>query len=76
MVSNVLAPCVTRSSATMIIKMQDNHVYVSHKEEFQLPVSSQFWEIRKMQIDFHVFLTHLSLVPHICISKSGQDWFR
>ena len=24
----------------------------------------------------HFLLTHLSLVPHICVSESGQHWFR
>ena len=26
--------------------------------------------------EFGVVLTHLSQVPHICVSESGQQWFR
>ena len=28
------------------------------------------------EISRHLCLTHLTLVPHKCVSKSGQHWFR
>ena len=38
-----LAPCVTRSSAAMVLNMQCRHILVFYKDEFQLPVPSWYW---------------------------------
>ena len=45
MAVDALASCIARSSVTMVLTMQDKWVLVFHKEGFQLPVLSQFWEI-------------------------------
>ena len=38
MTVDVLAPCITRSSATMILIMEDEEFLAFHKEKFQVPV--------------------------------------
>ena len=38
--ADALATCVARSSAAMILIMQDKQVLVIHEERFQLPVPS------------------------------------
>ena len=38
-------PCITGVSATMVLNMQDNWVFVFHEEDFALPALSQFQEI-------------------------------
>ena len=50
----VLAPCITMSSATMVLAVQDKQVLVFNEKGFQLYVTSQCWEIKwwKMQIHF------------------------
>ena len=43
------------------------------------PMPSATTELTKLGMDFSNFLrllTHLPLVPHICISELGQHWFR
>ena len=37
MVAGAVAPCIARSSATMILNMQDKRVLVFHVEGYQLP---------------------------------------
>ena len=39
MVADALAPCAARTSAAMILIMENRQVIVLLKEEFQLPVS-------------------------------------
>ena len=39
-------------------------------------VLTQIYLCRHMALLGHNVLTHLTLVPHICVSKSGQHWFR
>ena len=39
MAADALAPCVARTSAAMILIMQNRQVFVLLEEEFQLPVS-------------------------------------
>ena len=34
--ANALAPCITRSSAAMVLAMQDKQVFVFHKVGFQI----------------------------------------
>ena len=41
---DALAPCITRSSATMVLIMKDKQVLVFHKNGFQCPVPSPCWE--------------------------------
>ena len=41
MVADAPDPCVTRSSAAMILTMQNRYVIVLHKGGFQQPVSCQ-----------------------------------
>ena len=45
MAADALAPCVTKSSAAMVLIMQDEHVLVFHEEGFQQPAPSPFWEM-------------------------------
>ena len=45
MAVDALAPCVTRSSATIVLNMQDKWILDFCKEGFQLPVPSPCWEI-------------------------------
>ena len=45
MTADVLAPCVAKTSAAMVLTMWDKQVFVFHMEEFQLPVPSQYWKI-------------------------------
>ena len=42
--AEALATCVAKSSA-MVLCMQEKTVLVVHKEGFQLPVPSQWWEM-------------------------------
>ena len=37
MADDALAPCVARSSAAIVLTMQESHVVVYHKDDFQLP---------------------------------------
>ena len=37
---DALAPCVTRPSAVMVLIMWDKQMFVFHKEEFKLSISS------------------------------------
>ena len=46
MAADGLAPYVTRSSAAMILIMQDKHIHVFHKEGFQLPLPPNCWKMR------------------------------
>ena len=62
MVADALAPCVTRTSATMVLTMKDKCVHVIHKEGFQVPAASQWWEMIENANIFYVFLTHCGLV--------------
>ena len=74
MAADALATCITRTSAAMVLHMQVKpvlvHCYVSHMRRLS------FEELKKMQKYFYVFLSHLPLVPPICISELGQHWFR
>ena len=45
--SNALDPCVAKSSATMLLTMQDKQVVVFHKEGFQLHATSQCLEMMR-----------------------------
>ena len=53
--ANALAPCVARSSATMILTMQDTHALDFHEEGFKPPC--QCWEWVK---DVDMFLCFLN----------------
>ena len=59
-----LAPWVARPSAAMVLNMQDKQVLVFHEEGFQLPVSSQWWEIIE---NANMYL--LSFVNWICHAR-------
>ena len=50
--ADAVAPCVARSSAAMVLAMQDNQVLVFQVEGFQLLVSSPSWEITENAIVF------------------------
>ena len=41
MADDILAPCVTRASAAIVLTMQDEDIFVFDKPRFQLPVSSK-----------------------------------
>ena len=47
MVVDTLAPCLTRPLIAKIWTLQDEWVLVFHRERFQLPGPSEFWEITK-----------------------------
>ena len=47
MAADALAPFITRSSAIIILTMQDKWVLVFHEEEFQVHLPSECWEIIK-----------------------------
>ena len=73
MVADALAPCVTRSSATMTLTMQDKWVLVFHWERFQLPVpSSVLRNDRKCKYDF-IFLK-IILGPGFIFVLPGWWW--
>ena len=43
--ADVLAPLVTRSSAAMVLTIQDKQILVLHVEGFQITTPFQFWEM-------------------------------
>ena len=45
MAADALAPRVAKSSATIVLTMQDKQAPVFHREGFQLPVPSHSWEM-------------------------------
>ena len=60
MAADDLAPCVARSSAAMVLTKQDKQVLIYHKDTFQLPVPSQWWEIIENANVFYVSRNKLS----------------
>ena len=50
MAADALAPCAARTSATMILNMQDKRVFVVHEQGF--PVAHQYCEIIENAITF------------------------
>ena len=44
------------------------HIYHAHHEQVLDPQLNSTWQ--------SLVLTHLPLVPHVCVSESGQHWFR
>ena len=59
MATDALAPCVTRSSPTMVLTMQDKEVLVFGKEEFQLPELSQCFKMVENANDILIFLNYI-----------------
>ena len=47
MAADALAPCIARSSATMVLTVQGKWIFVFHEDEFQLPTPSQWWVMIK-----------------------------
>ena len=45
MANDVLTPCITRTSTTLRVNMQDKHILFFHEEEFQLPVPFSVYEL-------------------------------
>ena len=60
MAAEALVTYVARSSATMVLPMQNKQVLVFHKEGFQSPAPSQCWERYQMLICIHVFLENFT----------------
>ena len=56
MAADALAPSLARSSAAIVLTMQDGRVLVFHEEGFQLPVASQCWEMMENVDVFSYFL--------------------
>ena len=68
------------SPDTMLNYCQNgSHEYVSvfnrNSNIFTKKLENVVWKCRPLGHDYNV-LTHLSLVTHICVSESGQHWFR
>ena len=60
MAADALAPCIARSSAAMVLTLQDKQV--SHKAGFLLPVPCHYLEIMEnVYIFFHVSWNKLSM---------------
>ena len=57
-----LAPCITRSSAAMVLNFYGKQVLVFHVEAFQLLVPSQFWEMIENGNIFVFFFSEKSQV--------------
>ena len=79
MAANTLAPCIARSSAAMILTMQDKWALVIYKDKFQLPVPYYDWEMLvtdcryifmfpKVNLWWHG-LTHWGQVTQICVNN-------
>ena len=58
--AGALAPCITKTSATMVSTMQSKCILVMHRERFQLPAPSQCWEITTNVTLFYVFWNNFS----------------
>ena len=69
MVVDDMAMQGARASAAMVLTYLSWNILVSLPKGLNLPWGAQI-TLGKC------ILTHLPLVPHICISKSGQHWFR
>ena len=55
-VNDALAPCIRRSSTTIMLNIEDQHVLAFHKVKFQLSVPSQFREIIQKCIYICVYI--------------------
>ena len=62
MTADALAPCVAKSTASMILTVQDKYILVFLKKIFQLTAPSQCWEM--IQIDANIFLFFLKGIHH------------
>ena len=62
MTADDLAPCIARSSAAMVLIMEDEQIHVFHEVGFQLPVPSQCWEMKQ---NANIFL---------CILNTAYKW--
>ena len=79
MAANTLAPCIARSSAAMILTMQDKWALVIYKDKFQLPVPYYDWEMLVTDCRYIFMfpkvnlwwqgLTHWGQVTQICVSN-------
>ena len=61
MADDVLAPCILRPSAAMILTQQDKKVMLFHMERYWLPVPSRHWEMRENINIFLPFLNKLTM---------------
>ena len=52
--ADALAPCVTKSSATMVLTMQDIQVLAIHEKRFQQPAWTWSWEMIQNIETLHV----------------------
>ena len=63
--ANTLASQGTRSSATMVLPMQDEWLLLFHGEGFQPPESSQYWEMIENAINY------IFMFPKIYSAQQG-----
>ena len=59
MAVDVLISCVTRSSTTVPLSMQDKRILVFHDEEFKLRAPFQFYEMAENANIFHIISTYM-----------------
>ena len=59
MSADALAPCITRTPATMVLTVLDKQFLVFHFEGFQLPVPILCWDKKNMK-KFYVFTNKIS----------------
>ena len=62
MAADALTPCIIRTSAAIVLTVQDKQNLVFHEEGFQLPILSPCWEMKKIQIHNFVFSEKFSTI--------------
>ena len=71
-VNDALAPCIRRSSTTIMLNIEDQHVLAFHKVKFQLSVPSQFRETIQKCIYICVYI--YTDIYIISLDKFSTSW--